>query len=253
MIATDSRAAALAGCLTLSCVAQSSCAPARPAQASNEIVLGAVAGPDPSPLGTVKPCPKDAAPGGCGASSSDTTALVPGARYDVAVLATDPARGPANAPISVVVFSDFQCPFCAGLVPTLEDLRERYPNTLRVVWKDHPLAMHAWALPAALLAREAYDRGGEEAFWSVHDRIFDDQEDIDEAALEELAGELGLSWPPRPSTAVDDSVRQGHALGVRSTPTTFVNGRAVIGDQPIETFTKLIDDELHMRGTPQAP
>jgi protein-disulfide isomerase len=146
------------------------------------------------------------------------------------------------------VFSDFQCPHCAGLEQTLAELHEQYPDSLRVVWKDHPLGMHVWAMPAALLARQAFERGGSDAFWPLHDRIFDDQEDLDEAFLRELSAEFGLSWPPPSSPAVDANVEQARQLGVRSTPTSFVNGRAVVGNQPPEAFTAMIDDELTMRG-----
>jgi protein-disulfide isomerase len=170
----------------------------------------------------------------------------------VPVLAADPTRGPSGAPVTIVVFSDFQCPFCAGLEPTLQEVQERYPTSVRVVWKDHPLVMHAWAMPAALLAREAYDKGGNDSFWPVHDRIFAEQEDLSPTGLEQLAHELGLSWPPRGSAAIDQSIEQARVLGVRSTPTSFVNGRAVVGDQPVEAFTAVIDDELAMRGATAA-
>lgn len=246
-------------CATLLSFAPTSCGPpAQPAPSSNEILFDATDetdpspfGTDPSPFGTVRPCLKDD-PASCGMGDGPR-GLVPGGHYAVRVLPSDPVLGPMRAPVSIVVFSDFQCPHCAALEPTLEELRDRYPDVVRIVWKDHPLGFHAWAMPAALLARQAFERGGHEAFWVAHGRIFADQDSLDETTLPDLAQELGLPWPPPDSAAVDANLEQARELGIRSTPTSFVNGRAVVGNQPLEAFTALIDDELARRRAPRSP
>jgi len=103
--------------------------------------------------------------------------------------ADDPVRGPANAPITLVLFSDFQCPFCSRLEPTLKQIIDAYPAKIRVVWKDEPLPMHPNAMPAAIAAEAAREQG---KFWEMHDKLFAAQQDLNETAFERYAGELGL-------------------------------------------------------------
>jgi protein-disulfide isomerase len=165
--------------------------------------------------------------------------------------------GPPNASVTLIVFSDFQCPYCAQFESTLEELVDRYSDDLRIVWKDYPLEMHPQAFPAALLGREAYAKGNNGSFWEVHEDLFDAQSDFGAGALEEIALEHDLAWPPEQhlATLVDHSLEQGRNIGVRSTPTCFVNGRAVVGSQPLEAYATLVDDALaKLRATrPKAP
>jgi protein-disulfide isomerase len=183
-------------------------------------------------------------PGACAVDGADLR-VVAGQRYDVKILGTDPVRGPRDAHVTLVVFSDFQCPYCEQFETTVDDLLDRYPDVLRIVWKDNPLDMHPHARPAALLARTAYEKGGSPLFWEVHEDIFDAQADL-ESALEQIADAHELEWPPpeRVAPLVEASVEHARSLGVVSTPTSFVNGRAVVGSQPLEAYTALVDEEL---------
>jgi protein-disulfide isomerase len=166
--------------------------------------------------------------------------------YDVRVDALDPRRGPAQARVTAIVFSDFQCPFCRHLELTLAELGVRHPNELQVVWKDMPLEAHVHAGPAALLAREAQARGGDTLFWQVHGAIYDQQQVLGDASLAQVAARFGLHWPPLPKfqPLIDKSYAQGIELNLQATPTTFINGRPVVGVRPIEFFEERIKEEL---------
>jgi protein-disulfide isomerase len=158
-----------------------------------------------------------------------------------------PARGPASAPVTVVLFSDFQCPYCKKLEPTIEALEKEYPGKVRVVWKNFPLEMHPAARLAAAAALAAHAQG---KFWAMHDRLLASQESLDRSAILGYAHELGLD-PGRFQTAlgeaaaqVEADVQQGIGVGVSGTPTVFVNGRRVTGAYPLATFKALVDEEL---------
>jgi protein-disulfide isomerase len=154
------------------------------------------------------------------------------------------------------VFSDFQCPFCRHLELTLAELGLRYPKDLQVVWKDMPLESHLQAGPAALLAREAQARGGDPSFWQVHDELYARQAQLGEATLAEIAARFGLHWPPLPryQALLDAGYAQGVSLNIRATPTTFLNGRPLVGAEPLEVFEKRIQEELaQTAGSDAAP
>jgi protein-disulfide isomerase len=160
-----------------------------------------------------------------------------------------PSRGPANAKIAVVEFSDFQCPFCSRAVPTLAQIQSHYGDKVRVVFKHLPLPMHAKA-PAAHAAAEAAHAQGR--FWEMHDRIFADQANLSPERYREYARELGLDLARFDRDVADAATRQrieadaaeADQLGVTGTPAFFVNGRFVSGAVPFETFRALIDEEL---------
>jgi protein-disulfide isomerase len=151
-------------------------------------------------------------------------------------LANNPARGPADARVTVVEYSDFQCPYCQQLQPSLRALASSYPQ-VRFVFKDFPLVKnHPWAMTAAIAARCAYQQKSG-AFWKFHDAIFDNQnaitpENVRQKMLE-FAAAAGLNTSavrtcmasPQAAWAVEANVQEGHALKVSSTPTMFVNGR----------------------------
>jgi protein-disulfide isomerase len=193
-----------------------------------------------------RPCPVDGPPGGCGTAPNEGGEVKTGEHYDVPVLATDPLLGPKGARVTMVVFSDFQCPFCGAFEETVAELRDLYPADLRIVWKDTPLPMHPHARPAALLARSAYAKGGNASFWEVHDEIFAEQNSFEQGALETIAKEHGLAWPPEEHFAslIDQCLQQADQLGIRATPTSFVNGDAVVGSHPVETYVEVIDRAL---------
>jgi protein-disulfide isomerase len=161
----------------------------------------------------------------------------------------DPIRGPARAPVTLVVFSDFQCPFCARVEPTLAQVRQAYGNQVRIVWKHQPLSFHTNALPAAEAAEAAREQG---KFWEFHDRLFANQQLLSRETYERHARELGLDMK-RFRAALDTGkfrarVQEDQALansvGAQGTPTMFVNGERVVGAVPFEQVKGAIDRAL---------
>ena len=177
----------------------------------------------------------------------------------------DPARGARDARVTLVVFSDFECPHCRRMAAVLEGALERHSTTLEVVWKDYPLSRHAHAEPAALLARYALAQGGAPAFWAMHDAIFEAQPELGEPTLERLAREAGLDWrQARESLRTREhgvpiyrSLQLGRRLGVEVTPTVFVNGRKIAGVPSPATLDTVINEEAakaeELVGTGVAP
>lgn len=164
----------------------------------------------------------------------------------------DPVRGPADALVTVVVFSDFQCPFCQRLETTLTRLRQQYGRDLRIVWKDRPLPFHEHAIPAAVLARVALDKKGVDGFWQAHDALFASQANLDEAGLRGIAKQLGLSFKDVEKAMTDGRYQRffdagedlSQGLGARGTPTSFVNGYRIAGAVPYEQFVVAVDAQL---------
>lgn len=165
---------------------------------------------------------------------------------------TSPTLGPKDALVTIVVFSDFECPFCKRVESTLEQVRREYPNDVRLVFKHNPLPFHSRAEPAANLAIEAYKQKGDKGFWQVHDLLFESQPQLDDAALLEVAKQAGLN-PIRAKLAVTKSPHKkaieedldlADAVKARGTPHFFINGRRLSGARPFEEFRKLIDEQL---------
>jgi protein-disulfide isomerase len=165
---------------------------------------------------------------------------------------TSPARGPATALVTLVEFGDFQCPYCVKAEATLKELRDKYKDDLRIVWKDEPLPFHPRAEPAAELAREARAEKGDAAFWAAHDALFAIGGKLDDEALEAVAKGAGLDVA-RVKAAMaahkykktfDDDVGVADDFDAIGTPSFFVNGRRVTGAQPRETFEGIIDAEI---------
>jgi protein-disulfide isomerase len=171
-------------------------------------------------------------------------------RAVLAVAPDDPSLGPANAPVTLVEFSDFQCPFCQRVAPTLKELRSRYGDRIRIVWKDFPLTqIHPEAFDAAQAGLCAQEQG---KFWDYHDRLFANQAALQRDALKKYAADTGMDAATfsacldsnKYQARVQASLDAGSRLGIGSTPTTYINGRAVTGAQPLEAFTAIIDEEL---------
>jgi protein-disulfide isomerase len=161
-----------------------------------------------------------------------------------AVPAGGPRRGPATAKVTIVEFSDFQCPFCARSTATMEQILREYPNDVRIFYRHNPLSFHDRARPAADLAAAA-DLDGK--FWPMHDTLFANQGRLDDASLDLYARELGVDPAKRAAPAkalVDTDLALAARLRVSGTPTFFVNGRLLLGAQPFEEFKKVIDAEL---------
>ena len=171
-------------------------------------------------------------------------------RQTVPIASDDAVRGAANAPVTIVEFSDFQCPFCERVEPTLKRIRETYGDKVRLVWKDFPLTrIHPEALKAAEAGNCAREQG---KFWEFHDRLFANQQSLQPAALKAHAVAVGLD-PVAFNTCFDaakhgqrvqDQMSLGTRLGVNSTPTSFINGRLVTGAVPYEAYAAVIDEEL---------
>ncbi|MFY0574303.1 DsbA family protein [Cystobacter fuscus] len=165
-----------------------------------------------------------------------------------------PVRGPQDAPITIVTFSDFQCPYCARLEKTLARVRSHYGDKVRIVWKDAPnMELH----PGAMIAHEAARAAGEQGrFWEMHDRIFSRPFVLRRSTFEQYAAGLGLDLA-RFREALDSGrfqaeIREESAYGVSlagpsGTPAVFVNGRLLPGAFPFETFRQVIDEELQRR------
>jgi len=160
-----------------------------------------------------------------------------------------PVLGPKNAPVTIVAFSDFQCPFCSRVVPTLHDLEKQYEGKIKVVFKHQPLPFHNNAKIAAAASMAANEQG---KFWEMHDKLFANQQALDRPNLERYASELGLDMG-KFKAALDSNKfdafitadsNEGMRVGANGTPTFFINGRQVVGAQPIDAFKSVIDDEL---------
>jgi protein-disulfide isomerase len=160
-----------------------------------------------------------------------------------------PRRGPEKAQLDLVEFSDFQCPFCSRVNPTLNQINKEYGDQVAIVFKHLPLRMHSKA-PAAHAAAEAAHRQGK--FWEMHDLIFANQRELTQQKYEEYAQKLGLDMDrfrkdaasPAVKKKVDADAAEAARLGVTGTPGFFVNGRFVSGAKPFESFKQLIDEEL---------
>ncbi len=179
-------------------------------------------------------------------------------RAPVTLSPQDPAEGPENAPVVIVEFSDFQCPYCRRVARTLKRIRRRYGELVRVVHKPFPIASHSRSRAAAEAALCAADQGKYEAF---HDWIFEHGNQLGD---EQLAGEakaLGLDMDAFNScygskahdAYIQASITQGRILGVTATPSFFINGRFLEGAQPEEAFEKVIDEELQRAGIQPPP
>jgi len=157
--------------------------------------------------------------------------------------------GPADAAVTWVVYSDFECPFCGRIARSVHALRERHPSQLRVVFKHMPLPFHPNARPAAAAAEAA---GAQGKFWEMHDRLFEHQKRLSPQDLLDHAVALGLDLSRFKAdleagafnAKIDAHVSEAARFGVRGTPHSFVNGRPVRGAQPTEVFAKIIEEEL---------
>lgn len=177
--------------------------------------------------------------------------------FRVNVAAIGPAKGPADAPVTIVEFSDFQCPFCSRVNPTLQGVREKYGDKVRIVFRQFPLdQIHKEARKAgeASLCAAEQDK---DLFWKLHDSMFADQGKLSVAALKAKAEALeGLDASSfnecldsgRYAERVQEDVEAGARAGVTGTPSFFVNGRFLSGNVTAEGFADVIDDELRRLG-----
>jgi protein-disulfide isomerase len=172
--------------------------------------------------------------------------------WRVPVMKDDPFKGSPDALVTIVEWSDFQCPFCSRVEPTMKKLVETYGNDLRIVWKDNALPFHNQAKPAANLARFAYEKGGNDLFWKAHELLFENQKDLGTPTYEKIAGQLGLNAAEvkaaidsnKYEAKISQSMELANDFQARGTPHFFVNGRRVSGAQPFEKFDELVKTQL---------
>lgn len=159
-----------------------------------------------------------------------------------------PVKGALDAPVTLTVFDDFQCPYCARLVPLLDQIIEAYPGQVRLVFKHFPLRMHKFAQQAAVASLAAREQG---RFWEMHDQLFAHYNQLDDALVRELAARIGLDMArferdlgnTTLAMEIAADLRLGQQAGVRGTPSLFLNGKPVQERTP-EVLRQLIDQEL---------
>jgi protein-disulfide isomerase len=167
----------------------------------------------------------------------------------VAVKADGPARGSARAPVTIVEFSDFECPFCGHAVETLQMVQKKYGDNVRIVFRDYPLPSHRTAKRAAEASHCADEQG---KFWEMHDRLFSKGGPINDADIYKFATQAGIDrnkfdqclTSGKFKEAWKASQDEGSRVGVTSTPSFFINGRMIVGAAGYDSFVRIIDDEL---------
>jgi len=181
------------------------------------------------------------------AAKVNVTLAAPRVRIDVP--ASTPSVGPADAAITLVEFSDYQCPFCHRAQSSVDEVLKRYPGKVRFIHQEYPLAQHPRAFAAAVAARCANEQG---RFWDFHRSLMTEPGDFTDADLKRRASQFGMDASKleacvgsgRFESDVNKAFESGSAVGVNSTPTFFVNGRRLTGAMPFESFQALIDEEL---------
>ena len=164
----------------------------------------------------------------------------------------DPMKGNADAPVTIVEFSDFECPFCARFhSQTLKQLESEYIDTgkVKLIYRDFPLSFHQNAQKAAEAAECADDQG---KFWEMHDAIFENQQSLSLSSLKQWAVQIGLDTGEfnscldsgKHAGEVQNDFQEGASYGVTGTPGFFINGIPLVGAQPFSSFKQIIDSEL---------
>ncbi len=170
----------------------------------------------------------------------------------------NPVRGAARPAVTIVEFSDFQCPFCRRVESVLDELLARYPDQVQLVFKQLPGGVHPHARAAAAASLCAAAQG---QFWAAHRLLFERQDEIEASGLPDLVTALGLEAAPfqaclgDPATQqrIDQDMADAVNLGIDGTPRFLVNGRPLEGAQPLEAFVALVEDELRRAARPASP
>jgi len=161
-----------------------------------------------------------------------------------------PTWGNASAKVTIVEFSDYQCPFCSRAVPILDRIKKEYgPDKVKIVFRDMPLPSHNRAQPASLAAHCANEHG---KFWEYHDKLFENQTKLEDADLKQYAKDLSIDATKftecyeskRHQAAVEKSKREAETLGIQATPSFVIDGKLLQGAQPFERFKEKIDRAL---------
>jgi protein-disulfide isomerase len=161
-----------------------------------------------------------------------------------------PEKGPKDAPITMIVFSDYECPFCRRAESTVEQVLKTYEGKIRYVFRDYPLPFHQKARPAAVAANCAIPQG---KFWEYNQKLF--VTDLGPESYKKMAGDLGMDQKKfdeciakNDQASIEKDVADGGAVGVNGTPAFFINGRMLSGAQPFEAFKDVIDQEIAQAG-----
>ena len=231
--------------LLLSCFVLLACGPRPPPTAAN-------AGAKPS-AGSVKLPTHERVPEGAQVERI----------YELKRTSDAPSLGGREAKVTMEVCSDFQCPYCAQLAPTLRELNENYGDLVRIVWRNCPLPFHELALPASEAAVEVYMQRGNAAFWAYHDQLFSHQRTLDDDTLVSLAKEIPGVDGSQVRAALKDHrheervkrelmglIDSGAASSGLGTPTVFVNGRMITGAEPYRVFEDAV--EFALQESPEA-
>lgn len=157
-------------------------------------------------------------------------------------------KGASDAPVTITLFDDFQCPYCARLVPTIDQVVAAFPKQVRLVFKHFPLSMHQFAQPAAIAGLAARNQG---KFWPLHDLLFANYNKLNEALIRELAEKAGLDMTRFDQDITNPALQQeiaadmqlGTQAGVRGTPAVYINGKQ-LRDRSFEGFKSAINKEL---------
>lgn len=196
--------------------------------------------------GRTSPAPREPV-GGLGAAEPEDAD-----RIHRVPVGDSPQRGPEDALVTIVAFSDFQCPFCARVTDTLDRIEAQYGRDVRIVFKHNPLPFHTDAMPAAQAAVEVQRERGDRAFWQMHDLLFENQRQLSTDDLVRHARRAGASGSGVRRALQRDAHRAtvqadmdlAAQVGARGTPTFFINGKKLAGAQPYERFRDIVDREL---------
>ncbi|MBQ1267325.1 MAG: thioredoxin domain-containing protein [Proteobacteria bacterium] len=203
------------------------------------------------------PAPAPAAPAAeaqATANGAAANAMIDIAKAEPAVLNLDalPTKGNPNAKVTLVEFSDYECPFCSRVEPTIAELLKQYPNDIRVAFINYPLPFHKNALPAAKAAVAAMKLGGNDAYWKMHEKCFANQKALTPDNFKKWAGEIGLDAAAFEAAMNSDEVAKyvekgmkgAGEFGVTGTPAFIINGVKLSGAQPIDKFKAEIDNQI---------
>ncbi|HEX5042529.1 MAG TPA: thioredoxin domain-containing protein [Candidatus Polarisedimenticolaceae bacterium] len=190
-------------------------------------------------------------------AKADVQVLLDPPRIKVNVPSNAPARGPEGAPVTLVEFSDYQCPFCKRAHDTVEQLVAAYPKDIRLIFMDYPLPMHNRAAAAAEAARCAGEQG---KYWEYGDNLMKTAGDLSDENLKQRAVDLSLDASAfetcisssKHEPAVQSDFTEGNRVGVSGTPTFFINGRMIVGAKALEDFKQIVDDEIRRAGGKRA-
>jgi len=177
----------------------------------------------------------------------------PKATFKVLVdLKKNPCKGPVAAPVTVVEFSDYQCPYCGQAAKTMDELAKAFPKAVRIVFMNNPLSFHKQAQLAAEAAQAVFVQKGNDAFWKYHDKLFANKQDLGRENLEKWAQELGVDLP-KFKAALDnrayrkmtqDQQKLANKYGARGAPAFYVNGRFVNGARQLDFFKQKVQEAL---------